>query len=705
MRYLTRRDLDRFKIFAAIKYVGKNVIELNYTKNSDLPDAIKATLNKDIIGKVNGVASLDGNGNVPLEQLGNIDTAIFVITDKLPTEDIKDNKIYIVPSTTTEENNIYTEYCYINNVWEKLGEFKAEVDLSEYAKKTEIPDTSNFVVMANDETPAKLYSGSKGTATISTTSGLNVSSMSGGVTLQPNTLNLASNDGFNFSANSTGIVFTIKGVGVRIGQNGSYTLTSPSSSGINTAHTQYTVPVVDGTFYDLTNKADTSSIPTKLSQLTNDANFITSYTETDPVWTSEKSNYYTKTEIDNKGYLTEHQSLTDYAKVIEVNKLIENEKSNRETSIKEVSDKVNEYPGFKINDSECIISPYKVKQWSFNTIIKWGSDGYSYAINDNLLSDIPYPDTTFNLYISNSNKDNWNKITAYKVKSLDDNNSDFFTYISGADLDISHKLYIGYSKIDNPNIEDLYIIQDLVKLGDNKYFCKIEDEFADMNAFIYDANNKTWYEVSCIASKVFTLFNCENTINDISDAIVYNGKGNYDYTPQDDGNIAIGSFAYAGSSGIAIGNYSNANAEQNIAIGNGATTEGDGCIALGLEAKVKDYQSNAVAIGYGVCVDKNTIMKIGHSGCEWITVDYPNEDVYIKGIGGFDGTNITVNDSLNTNIKSLKDVIDSKADKSDILAKLDNITAATTAEEVVTKFNDLLTDLKAKGYMVADTAK
>lgn len=426
----------------------------------------------------------------------------------------------------------------------------------------------------------------------------------------------------------------------------------------------------------LDTKADVSAIPTKTSQLTNDS-----------------------------GYLTEHQSLTDYAKVIEVNKLIENEKSNRETSIKEVSDKVNEYPGFKINDSECIISPYKVKQWSFNTIIKWGSDGYSYAINDNLLSDIPYPDTTFNLYISNSNKDNWNKITAYKVKSLDDNNSDFFTYISGADLDVSHKLYIGYSKIDNPNIEDLYIIQDLVKLGDNKYFCKIEDEFADMNAFIYDANNKTWYEVSCIASKVFTLFNCENTINDISDAIVYNGKGNYDYTPQDDGNIAIGSFAYAGSSGIAIGNYSNANAEQNIAIGNGATTEGDGCIALGLEAKVKDYQSNAVAIGYGVCVDKNTIMKIGHSGCEWITVDYPNEDVYIKGIGGFDGTNITVNDSLNTNIKSLKDVIDSKADKSDILAKLDNITAATTAEEVVTKFNALLTDLKAKRYMTPDATE
>ena len=37
-----------------------------------------------------------------------------------------------------------------------------------------------------------------------------------------------------------------------------------------------------------------------------------------------------------------------------------------------------------------------------------------------------------------------------------------------------------------------------------------------------------------------------------------------------------------------------------------------------------------------------------------------------------------------------------------ITAQLDNITAASTAEEVVTKFNALLADLKAKGYMKAD---
>ena len=65
-------------------------------------------------------------------------------------------------------------------------------------------------------------------------------------------------------------------------------------------------------------KTDIPSVPTKLSELTNDSGFITTYTETDPVWTSEKVNYYTKDEINGKNYLTEHQSLADYAKKSEI---------------------------------------------------------------------------------------------------------------------------------------------------------------------------------------------------------------------------------------------------------------------------------------------------------------------------------------------------------------------------------------------------
>ena len=55
-----------------------------------------------------------------------------------------------------------------------------------------------------------------------------------------------------------------------------------------------------GSYNDLTNKPN---IPTKTSQLTNDSSFLTSV----------PSEYITETELEAKGYLTEHQSLSNYA--------------------------------------------------------------------------------------------------------------------------------------------------------------------------------------------------------------------------------------------------------------------------------------------------------------------------------------------------------------------------------------------------------
>ena len=90
---------------------------------------------KDSVGAPGGVASLDGNGNIPTSQLGNVDVDIFMIVNELPTENIKNNKIYCIKDTeSTDENNTYIEYAYIDNAWEKVGEFKADPDLSQYAK-------------------------------------------------------------------------------------------------------------------------------------------------------------------------------------------------------------------------------------------------------------------------------------------------------------------------------------------------------------------------------------------------------------------------------------------------------------------------------------------------------------------------------------------------------------------------------------------
>lgn len=90
---------------------------------------------KESIGIPGGVASLDSTGNVPIDQLANISTDLFMVVSELPTEDIKEGKIYCIKDTSsTAQDNGYIEYAYINNKWEKIGEFQAQPDLSGYAR-------------------------------------------------------------------------------------------------------------------------------------------------------------------------------------------------------------------------------------------------------------------------------------------------------------------------------------------------------------------------------------------------------------------------------------------------------------------------------------------------------------------------------------------------------------------------------------------
>lgn len=97
-------------------------------------------------GKANGIASLDAGGNVPLSQLGNLDTTFFEVVTELPT-DIRNIKkhIYILKGNKDGDNNKYVEYIYTGDLtdagvvdatkWEKLGDFVPTFDLQEYVKK------------------------------------------------------------------------------------------------------------------------------------------------------------------------------------------------------------------------------------------------------------------------------------------------------------------------------------------------------------------------------------------------------------------------------------------------------------------------------------------------------------------------------------------------------------------------------------------
>ena len=96
-----------------------------------------------------------------------IDTTFAEVVASLPTDITKIKKhLYLVPaSTTTSSQNVYSEYIYIGEIgtdktydaskWEKLGEFKSSIDLSECATKEEA--INNIITDQDNDTVRIIY--------------------------------------------------------------------------------------------------------------------------------------------------------------------------------------------------------------------------------------------------------------------------------------------------------------------------------------------------------------------------------------------------------------------------------------------------------------------------------------------------------------------------------------------------------------------
>lgn len=98
----------------------------------------------------NGIAGLDSKGNVPLSQLGNLDTTVAEVVTALPTANIKKH-IYLIKDTNGVTQDKYEEYIYTGDTsatydaskWEKLGDFRATVDLTNYYTKSQVNSIAN----------------------------------------------------------------------------------------------------------------------------------------------------------------------------------------------------------------------------------------------------------------------------------------------------------------------------------------------------------------------------------------------------------------------------------------------------------------------------------------------------------------------------------------------------------------------------------
>ena len=126
------------------------------------------------LSQANGIPVLDAGGNIPLSQLGNLDTTVAEVVTELPTSNIK-RHIYLVKDSDTT-NNKYAEYVYTGDIsaaydstkWEKLGDFRATVDLAEYAKKS---DTVKSIAFSSyGSTPVKILKVTKADGTEETIS-------------------------------------------------------------------------------------------------------------------------------------------------------------------------------------------------------------------------------------------------------------------------------------------------------------------------------------------------------------------------------------------------------------------------------------------------------------------------------------------------------------------------------------------------------
>jgi len=110
------------------------ITDLEASTNKKINNLSESKQDKLVAGE--NIVTINGKS---LLTSGNIDLVakdIFIVVTELPESGVED-KVYLV-KTADEEGNLYSEYIYENNSWEKLGDFRADIDLKDYITAAEI---------------------------------------------------------------------------------------------------------------------------------------------------------------------------------------------------------------------------------------------------------------------------------------------------------------------------------------------------------------------------------------------------------------------------------------------------------------------------------------------------------------------------------------------------------------------------------------
>lgn len=118
-------------------------------------DHVKTSIDSQQFKTINGT-SVKGAGDI------HIDLTLYKVVSSLPTSGIDATKIYLVKDSSVD-GNLYSEYMYVGEKWEKLGNFRSSVDLEPYAKTdyvnaqlaTKVDKESGKGLSTNDFTTAE----------------------------------------------------------------------------------------------------------------------------------------------------------------------------------------------------------------------------------------------------------------------------------------------------------------------------------------------------------------------------------------------------------------------------------------------------------------------------------------------------------------------------------------------------------------------
>ena len=127
-------------------------IDTNWGK---VKDHVKTSIDSQQFKTINGT-SVKGAGDI------HIDLTLYKVVSALPTSGRSTTKIYLVKDSSVD-GNLYSEYMYVDEKWEKLGSFRSSVDLEPYAKTdyvnaqlaTKVDKQSGKGLSTNDFTTAE----------------------------------------------------------------------------------------------------------------------------------------------------------------------------------------------------------------------------------------------------------------------------------------------------------------------------------------------------------------------------------------------------------------------------------------------------------------------------------------------------------------------------------------------------------------------